>query len=49
MAILEDRPTLAKGYVYGIQCAPFIKIGVAKDVAQRLSLNDASTEHPARN
>lgn len=37
MDILQDRPMLAAGYVYGIECVPFIKIGVARDVNKRLA------------
>lgn len=45
---LEYRPTLATGFVYGIQSLNLIKIGVAKNVAQRLDQIRAHNPHDPR-
>lgn len=39
-------PNLAPGWVYGIECKPYIKIGVAKNVAARLDTVRLHNPHP---
>lgn len=36
MRPLDFKPTLKRGYVYGIRCGEFVKIGKATDIEQRL-------------
>jgi len=40
------QPNLAPGWVYGIECKPYIKIGVAKDLAVRLNTMRLHNPHP---
>lgn len=42
----KHQPNLAAGWVYGIECKPYIKIGVAKDLAIRLDTMRLHNPHP---